>query len=68
MAKTKGRVTLPSEANFLEETKEMMERWGADALRDSDGTKLPQEIKDLDAAVYTKIGRASCRERVFGLV
>ena len=35
MAKTKGRVTLPSEANFLEETKEMMERWGADALRDS---------------------------------
>ena len=31
----------------------MMERWGADALRDSDGTKLPQEIKDLDAAIYT---------------
>ena len=53
MAKTKGRVTLPSEANFLEETKEMMGRWGADALRDSDGTKLPQEIKDLDAAIYT---------------
>ena len=31
----------------------MMERWGADALRDSDGTKLPEEIKALDAAVYT---------------
>ena len=41
MSKTKGRVTLPSEGGFLEETKEMMERWGADALRDSDGTKLP---------------------------
>ncbi len=53
MAKTKGRVTLPSEADFLEETKEIMGRWGADALRDSDGTKLPQEIKDLDAAIYT---------------
>ena len=53
MAKTRGRVTLPSEAGFLEETKEMMERWGADALRDSDGTKLPQEVKALDAAVYT---------------
>ena len=53
MSKTKGRVTLPSEGNFLEETKEMMERWGADALRDSDGTKLPEEIKALDAAVYT---------------
>ena len=44
MSKTKGRVTLPSEANFLEETKEMLERWGADALRDSDGTKLSDEI------------------------
>ncbi len=53
MAKTKGRVTLPSEGGFLEETKEIMGRWGADALRDSDGTKLPEEIKALDAAVYT---------------
>mgnify|MGYP000573907811 CR=1 FL=1 len=31
MSKTKGRVTLPSESNFLEETKEMLDRWGADA-------------------------------------
>lgn len=53
MAHTKGRVTLPSEANFLEETRTMMERWGADALRDSDGTKLPEEIKALDATIYT---------------
>lgn len=53
MSKTKGRVTLPSEGNFLEETKEMMDRWGADALRDSDGTKLPEEIKALDASIYT---------------
>ena len=53
MSKTKGRVTLPSEGNFLEETKEMMERWGADALRDSDGTKLPEEVKALDATIYT---------------
>lgn len=26
---------------------------GADALRDSDGTKLDDEIKDLDAKIYT---------------
>lgn len=32
-AKSKGRLTLPSEENFLDETKEMMERLGADALR-----------------------------------
>lgn len=53
MSKTKGRVTLPSESNFLEETKEMLDRWGADALRDSDGTKLDDDIKALDAKIYT---------------
>lgn len=53
MSSTKGRVTLPSETNFLEETKEMMDRWGADALRDSDGTKLSDDIKALDAKIYT---------------
>lgn len=53
MNKRTGRVTLPSEQNFLEETKELMERWGADALRDSDGTKLDEDIKQLDAKIYT---------------
>ncbi len=53
MARTIGRVTLPSQGNFLEETKDIMKRWGADALRDSDGTKLPEEIKNLDAKIYT---------------
>ncbi|MGI6019399.1 MAG: 1,3-beta-galactosyl-N-acetylhexosamine phosphorylase [Marvinbryantia sp.] len=53
MAKTKGKVTLPSESGFLEQTKEMLERWGADALRDSDGTKLDEELKQLDAKIYT---------------
>lgn len=53
MSKTKGRVTLPSESNFLEQTKEMLDRWGADALRDSDGTKLDDEVKALDAKIYT---------------
>ncbi|MCD8104210.1 MAG: 1,3-beta-galactosyl-N-acetylhexosamine phosphorylase [Lachnospiraceae bacterium] len=53
MAKRTGRVTLPSEAHFLAETKEIMERWGADALRDSDGTKLDDELKALDAKIYT---------------
>lgn len=53
MAKTKGRVTLPSESDFLNETKEMLERWGADALRDSDGTKLDAATKALDAKIYT---------------
>lgn len=53
MSKTKGRVTLPSESNFVKETAEMLERWGADAIRDSDGTKLDDDIKNLDAKIYT---------------
>lgn len=53
MSHTKGRVTLPSESGFLQQTKEMMERWGADAIRDSDGTKLSSDIKSLDAKIYT---------------
>ena len=51
--KKKGRFTLPAESNFLKETKELMERWGADAVRDSDGTKLDEEIKKLDTKIYT---------------
>lgn len=53
MSKTKGRLTLPSEANFLEETKELIDRWGADAIRDSDGTKLDDATKQLDAKIYS---------------
>src|SRR5699024_8371011 len=53
MSKTKGRVTLQSESNYVKETQEMLERWGADALSDSDGTKLDDEIKSLDAKIYT---------------
>lgn len=53
MAKTRGRVTLPSESGFLKQTKELMDRWGADAIRDSDGTKLDKDVKALDAEIYT---------------
>lgn len=50
---SKGRVTIPSEANFFEETKRLMELWGADAIRDSDGTKLDKQLKTLGAKIYT---------------
>lgn len=53
MARQRGRVTLPSEEGFVRETKELMERWGADAIRDSDGTKLDAAVKALDAKIYT---------------
>lgn len=50
---TFGRVTLPSESNFLEETKELLQRFKADAIRDSDGTKLDEDIRNLEAKIYT---------------
>lgn len=53
MSKTKGNVTLPSEWGLLKETKEILEKWGADAIRDSDGSKLSDDIKNLDAKIYT---------------
>ncbi|MHC5216443.1 1,3-beta-galactosyl-N-acetylhexosamine phosphorylase [Enterococcus sp. LJL128] len=49
----KGRVTIPSEGNYLEETKRLMKLWGADAIRDSDGTKLDEGLKQLKAKIYT---------------
>lgn len=38
----KGRVTIPTDENFVEGTKKIAELWGADAVRDCDGTKLPK--------------------------
>lgn len=46
MANRKGRVTIPTDLDVVPQTKEIMERWGADALRDCDGTEFPQELKD----------------------
>jgi 1,3-beta-galactosyl-N-acetylhexosamine phosphorylase len=46
-------VTLPSEEGFLKETKEILERLGADAIRDCDGTKLSEDVKKLDAKIYS---------------
>jgi hypothetical protein len=42
MANRKGRVTIPTDLDVVPQTKEIMERWGADALRDCDGTEFPR--------------------------
>ena len=49
-----GRFTIPTQAGFLEETKELIRRWGADAIRNSDGTDLTDETAALSPAkVYS---------------
>ena len=49
----KGRVTIPTDMDVVKETLDLVERWGADAIRDCDGTDYPEELKDVDAKVYS---------------
>lgn len=52
MGQTKGRVTIPTDTNIVEQTLEIMKLWGGDALRDCDGTDFPPELKSTDAKIY----------------
>ena len=49
----KGRVTIPTDIDVIEGTKELAKRWGADAIRDCDGTDFPVELKDEGLKVYS---------------
>ncbi len=51
--KRKGRVTIPTDVDVVPETLEILERWGADAIRDCDGTDYPEALKSVDAKVYS---------------
>ncbi len=48
-----GRVTIPTDVDVVPETLELVKRWGADAIRDCDGTDYPEELKSVDAKVYS---------------
>ena len=41
-----GRVTIPTDLDVVPETLEIMKRWGADAIRDCDGTDFPAELQN----------------------
>lgn len=47
-----GRLTIPTDTNYVEGTKKFIERWGADAVRDCDGTELPVGVSKLAKKVY----------------
>ncbi len=49
---SKGRVTVPTDIDVVPQTLEIVEKWGADALRDCDGTGFPKELRQVDAKVY----------------
>ena len=48
----KGRLTLPTDADVVEETLRLKNLLGADALRDCDGTEMPAELLQDPAKKY----------------
>lgn len=55
MARQKGGFTLPGESGYEKLTLEMAEKWGADVIRDSDGTVLSDEIIHAGYGIYSTI-------------
>ena len=51
MSKTKGRVTIPTDLDVIDQTIDIHRRWGADAIRDCDGTELPAQLSQVGAKV-----------------
>ncbi len=51
--KNKGRVTIPTDLDVIFETLEIMKRWGADAIRDCDGTDFPVSLQNVGAKIYS---------------
>jgi beta-D-galactosyl-(1->4)-L-rhamnose phosphorylase len=52
---TSGGFTLPGESGQEKLTLELAEKWGADVIRDSDGTKLSDEILDAGYDIYSTL-------------
>lgn len=53
--KEMGSFTLPGEAGYEALTLKMAEKWGADVIRDSDGTVLSDEITQAGYGIYSTI-------------
>ena len=50
-----GGFTLPGESGYEALTLELAKKWGADVIRDSDGTKLSPEITEAGYQIYSTI-------------
>ncbi|MBE5961991.1 MAG: 1,3-beta-galactosyl-N-acetylhexosamine phosphorylase [Lachnospiraceae bacterium] len=50
-----GSFTLPGEAGYEKLTLELAEKWGADVIRDSDGTKLSDDLLHAGFGIYSTI-------------
>ncbi len=52
-ARKMGRVTIPTDLDVVPQTLEILKKWGADAIRDCDGTDFPAELQGQDAKIYS---------------
>lgn len=52
MEKNRGRVTVPTDVDVIDDTLAIIDLWGADAIRDCDGTLMPEQLKNLDVKKY----------------
>ena len=50
-----GSLTLPAESGKEKETLKLARKWGADVIRDSDGTRLSAEILNTGYKIYSTI-------------
>ncbi len=55
MSKMRGGFTLPGEAGYEELTLKLADKWGADVIRDSDGTVLSDDILNAGYDIYSTI-------------
>ena len=51
--KLTGYFTLPAQKGMDREVKMLIEKWGVDAIRDSDGTTLSEDILALGPDIYS---------------
>ena len=52
-ARKMGRVTIPTDLDVVPQTLKILKKWGADAIRDCDGTDFPAELQGQDAKIYS---------------
>ena len=55
MEKLTGGFTLPGESGYEDLTLALAKKWGADVIRDSDGTELSKEILDAGYGIYSTL-------------
>ena len=55
MSGERGSFTLPGEAGYEALTLALARRWGADAIRDSDGTTLSESIREAGYQIYATL-------------